>query len=938
MKLRFAFVFLLITQINILSQVLTSDPIFPTRDDSVVVIYDAALGNGALNGVFPIYFHTGVITDQSTSPTDWRYVQTTWGSSNSEFQMQYISGTRWKKGFNINEYYGVPPTEQILSLAFVFRNADGSNVGRDTDGSDMFLPIFKSGLNVKLVEPSEEPLIVNLNDQIEVFAASLDAVILSLYINDSLVSQTSNDSLFYTIDVTELGKKRLVAVAEADSNNQVADSTYYVARGPVEIADLPQGVLNGTNYIDANTVTLALFAPAKEYIYVIGDFNNWEVEPIFNMKRTPNDSTYWLTFDVINPGAEYAFQYLVDGTLRIADPYTEKILDPRDDVHIDSTTYPNLKLFPVNKTFEAVSIIQTNQQPYQWQNPTFTKPKKTDLVIYEFLLRDFILEHDYQTLFDTLDYLENLGVNAIELMPFNEFEGNNSWGYNPSFYFAPDKYYGPKETLKAFVDECHGRGIAVIQDIALNHTFGQSPFVRLYNEGGYGAPTPDNPWLNPVARHPFNVGYDFNHESPYTKMLVDRVTSFWINEYHIDGFRFDLSKGFTQFNSGSNVGLWGQYDQSRIDLLTRIADHIWGIDSTFYVILEHFADNNEEVVLSNYGMMIWGNLNHEYLEASMGYNSNLTWGSYKARGWNDPHLITYMESHDEERMMYKNLQFGNSSGNYNTKELNTALNRVKLCSAFFYTIPGPKMLWQFGELGYDFSINWPSGTPDDRLTPKPIRWDYFQVVNRRKVYKVIQTLTGIKNEYDVFRTTNFNISLSSTFKRIKLNHFSMNAVVLGNFGVTAGSMNPDFQQTGRWYDFFSGDSIEVTNTQTQISLEPGEFHIYTTVKLPTPEAGLLTLVDENESLNIKEYKLEQNYPNPFNPTTRINYQLPEASKVILKVYDVLGREIATIVNQFQNAGKYSVEFSASGGLSSGVYFYRISAGDFIQTKKMLMIK
>ena len=57
-------------------------------------------------------------------------------------------------------------------------------------------------------------------------------------------------------------------------------------------------------------------------------------------------------------------------------------------------------------------------------------------------------------------------------MPFNEFEGNDSWGYNPDFYFAPDKYYGPKNTLKEFIDSCHSKGIAVIMDIALNHSFG----------------------------------------------------------------------------------------------------------------------------------------------------------------------------------------------------------------------------------------------------------------------------------------------------------------------------------------------------------------------------------------------------------------------------------------------------------------------------------
>jgi hypothetical protein len=147
-------------------------------------------------------------------------------------------------------------------------------------------------------------------------------------------------------------------------------------------------------------------------------------------------------------------------------------------------------------------------------------------------------------------------------------------------------------------------------------------------------------------------------------------------------------------------------------------------------------------------------MNYNYNEATMGYNtsdkSNFSWGSYQYRGWNKPHLITYMESHDEERLMFKNTSYGNSQNNYNIKELNTALNRIKLASVFFYTIPGPKMLWQFGELGYDYSINWPSGTSDDRLTPKPIMWSYYDNIERHALYRVNQELIKLKKNYDVF--------------------------------------------------------------------------------------------------------------------------------------------------------------------------------------------
>jgi hypothetical protein len=161
----------------------------------------------------------------------------------------------------------------------------------------------------------------------------------------------------------------------------------------------------------------------------------------------------------------------------------------------------------------------------------------------------------------------------------------------------------------------------------------------------------------------------------------------------------------------------------------------------------------------------------------MGYSSNLSNGSYQTRGWNDPHLITYWESHDEERNAYRMLNFGGSSGNYDIQNPETAHHRMGLGHAFLIGIPGPKMTWQFSELGYDYSLFYcPSnGTINEncKTDPKPVRWDYYDMESRLLLYKVNKALNRLKTDYQAFSTTDFNIDLGGFGKRIHLNHSSM---------------------------------------------------------------------------------------------------------------------------------------------------------------------
>ncbi len=844
------------------SQVITTEPDFYTADESVTIYFDATEGNRGLedhNG--DVYAHTGLITAASSDGSDWQHVITPWPDGSNQSQantdknrLEQVQGEpnmyKLEISPSIREYYGASESETIEQMAFVFRNSDGSKEGKTVDESDIYADVYQNQFNVKITEPQDTLSFYENNVSVDIqgIASTENNVTLTLYIDNQQVQQVNNDTLEYTYSAQNAGNFTL-RLTGSDGTNSDEQSKRMVVNPDVNEQARPANLQDGITYVNNNTVRLSLFAPNKEFVYVLGDFNDWTPQPEYFMnKETVNadSSYYWIEIDGLNQGQEYGFQYLVDGEIRVADPYSEKVLQP-DDQYISEQTYPDLKPYPGDQTDFSVSVLQPGKTDYQWQYQNYDRPDKENLVVYELLVRDFVENHDYKTLTDTLDYLDRLGVNAIELMPVMEFEGNVSWGYNSAFLLAPDKYYGPADDLKRFIDEAHSRGMAVILDIVLNHVYGQSPLVRLWNEGDYGQPTTENPYLNVSSpNQEYSWGYDFNHEAAATQYYVDRVTRYWLQEFNTDGFRFDFTKGFTQ-NAGDG---WAR-DEDRIRILKRMADQQWAVDDSSYVILEHLTANSEEQELSNSGMLLWGNMHHNYKQASMGYEneSNFAGIYYKNRNWSNPNLVGYMESHDEQRLMYENLNFGNSnnSGSYDITELNTALNRMKLSSAFFFTVPGPKMLWQFGELGYEVDIN-----QNGRTGEKPIRWEYYQEENRKKLYDTYKALIRLRNSHEAFTSESSNVSMNvnSTNKHITITHPDLDVTIAGNFGVTDTDMQPQFTQSGDWYDFFSGDTLSVSNTDTTIAMSAGEFHIYTTKKFETPEKGLLDFVPTQINVDI----------------------------------------------------------------------------------------
>ena len=951
---------ILISPFLSLAQV-TTIPAVPSLDQPVTIIFDARQGNaGLINYTGKVYIHTGVITSASTQPSDWKCVVTSWGQDIDSVNLM----TRDPQNPNIyrlqindiRAYYNKGTnclgTSTIQKLAMVFRN-EGPSPNREGKGpgnTDIFVDVAQQSDLVTFRYPkssAQNPAFATIGDKVAIRAIAQTTTSVSslrLLLNGNVLRSVNNDTIDYDYQTSQSGSLNIIA--EATFSNQIVrrDTLHLMVIPEQANQPVPQGLKDGINYhpTDPRQLTLVLYAPKKQFVHLIGDFNNWQISDSWLMNRhqiTPDSTKFWITLNNLTAGQEYGFQYLVDGSIRVTDPYVNKILDP-EDRFISSTTYPNLKPYPTGKTEYQVGVLQPGKTPYQWQVTHFVPPPKEKLVIYELLLRDFVGTRSYDTLIDTLDYLERLGINAIELMPVNEFDGNSSWGYNPGFHLALDKAYGTENAFKRFIDEAHKRGIAVILDIVLNHATGQSPLVRLYNAGGYSNVVEGNPWFNLSAPEPLAFFNDFNQASTATRYFHKRVIEYWIREFKIDGYRFDLSKGFTQRRT-TNFDDWAKVDLFRINLWKEYADFIWDINPNFYVILEHFAENAEERQLADYGMMLWGNFNSAFYNATMGNNVSFSSSfnplSYKNRLWQQANLVGYMESHDEERVMFKNL----TSTNPIVNNPSIALERTKAAAAFLILTPGPKMLWQFGELGYAQSINrCTNGTISDncRLSEKPLPWNNIYLnANNQRLYRVYSELIHLKKSQAALSTTEFLMDAAGPQKRLVMTHPDMDVLLLGNFALTEATMIPGFTKTGTWYDYFRGTSLQVTDTHGAIPLLAGEFRLYTTKKIDGNRRGLVSTSTERDPQLPKEVRLLPNYPNPFNPVTTIHFELPKTSPVTIEVYDVLGRRVAQALNTTLHAGIHQLIFDGS-NLASGTYLIRLTTDTQTLSTKMMLLK
>ena len=780
------------------AQVTTSPLIIPKGYvGEVIITFDPKGGNGGMATATKCFAHTGLITSESKSNGDWKHTVSDWRAADTPELTQV--GDKWQLTIpNMYEFYGVDNTTEILAMAFVFHDGKGgSKEGKATGNKDILIFLGED------------------NSQNDIWANFTPA--------------------------TPINKAR------------------------------PAGVDMGIYYDenDPTKVTLCTYAASKtqaaKHVLLLGDMTDWKLSNDYQLYKDGN--YFWITLTGLEPKKEYRFQYVVvraDGVkVQMSDLYSEKVLHP-DDAYEPSTVDPTLIGYPLKGADGGyVTVIQPGKEKYKWSDYTlnFKRPNKNNLVIYELWVYDYTAKRSIKGVMDRLDYIQNLGVNAIEVMPVSEFEGNYNWGYSPTHYFAFDKAYGSSEMFKQFVDECHKRGIAVIVDMVFNHATGQNPMNKLYP---YGTDLAQNPWFNVTAPHYDNVYEDWNHGFAPAHNMFIRVLKYWLEEYKIDGYRLDISHGLCSDKANTSVDNLIDYYQKGVK----------AVEPDAYMILEHWGGSmgTERPRLISYGMQCWENTNHAYCQTAMGWLKD--GDGFSAA--NQDGYVTYCESHDEERMQYQCKQYGN--GNIKTDE-SVRLGRVAANVAFNVLLNGSHMLWQFEEIGYDFSINCDLQSPNAydsgkrcNTKPRPESRGYFSSTNRVNAFKKCAQVIALRTQLlpAVFAGNPTQVHIGSGYVTRTV-QWGNNVFAVANFSPT-DNMTINLP-SGTWYDYLGG----ATKAATSYSLKPGELKVFTGTPIQAP---VINNIEKRDHSAFEEVQME----------------MPQAKKIIEngQVLIVRGDKVYTI--------------------------------------------
>lgn len=780
----------------------------------VTIIFNPTQGNKGMVGATACYAHTGY--NNWTGAPEWR-------SALDKHKMTKNTEGNWELSMpnGLYEYYGITPQTNVTRLCFVFNDGkNGTKEGKDANGGDIFVKLAESGLQVQMTSSMAELSIIG--QQVTLNCNATETADLKLLLNGETIQTGSGTKLVYTTTLSNIGTNTFEFTASANGITQTTQLKTYVCHlSPEE--KRPAGLKMGITYDNSPSIaTLCTFAAGcqtpnnpsilehAKAVYVVGSFNQWKINENYLMKRDGN--YFWLKLTGLVPELEYTYQYLVlraDGkVVRISDLYSTRVKEG------------------VSGANGYATILQTQVPAYKWSDETlhFKRPNKNNLVIYELWVYDHTANKNLKGLLNQLDYYKQLGINCIELMPINEFDGNQSWGYSPNHYFAIDNQYGKPNDLKVFVDSCHKNGIAVVLDLVLNHSTGNNPMNKLYP---YGDDLKYNPWFNVTAPHPDNVYEDWNHDfEPTHQMMID-ILKFWMEEYKVDGYRLDLSHGLCgkKYNAVENL----------IDYYTKAVQPLGG-----YMMLEHWGSSmgTDRPKLVNAGMMCWENTCNAFQQVTMGWLKD----GDALNNANKDNYVSYCENHDEERCFFKAKKWGN--GTLQTDEA-ARIKRIPLVLGFQAMLNGPQLFYHFAEVGSELgkfqSKTGAIGKEDGENPPcaygATTCQDYNYKMDPKEIYKMTWTqettartnamlqlgkIIKLRTKYlpTIFEGNPTTYLLGGGVK-VRSIQWGNDVLVVGNF--SASEENTYTIPAGTWYDYLNNNQRV---TASNISLTPGDIRVF----------------------------------------------------------------------------------------------------------------
>ncbi|MGB3691358.1 MAG: alpha-amylase family glycosyl hydrolase [Spirulinaceae cyanobacterium] len=538
----------------------------------------------------------------------------------------------------------------------------------------------------------------------------------------------------------------------------------------------------------ANLIEFKLLAPYNKEAALIGSFSDWEDIPM-----EKDEKGYFRTKVELEDGDhQYKFRIRSKSWFLEPDQWIE-VVDPYA-IDIDNPTQNGIV-----RIKSGERIVDT----YVWQHDDKPLPADQELVIYELHISDFSGGEDdpnprgnYKHVIEKLDYLTELGINAIELMPIKEYPGDYSWGYNPRYFFASESSYGSTSGLKKLIDECHGKGIRVIMDGIYNHSEASSPLTQIDHDYWYHHEPrdPDNNW-GPEFNYEF---YDEKLDIKPAWQFVGDVVRFWIGEYHIDGVRYDAARQIANYDFMH----WIVAESKKT-----------AGEKPFYNIAEHIPETTSITNVDGPMDGCWHDSFYHTVKAHI-FGERFELEELKdvidckRQGFlGATNVVNYLTNHDHERIM---VELAN-------REIfeEAAFKRFKLGVVLLMTAVGVPLVW----MGEEFGDYHP-------LDPEPTKIDWSLLKNdlNKGLFEYYKGLVNLRKNNHALYTEKIDFFHDNVESKVlaytRWNDEGSRVVVVANFSdnYLAGYEVPNFPENGTWHEWTGDYDLEVGENSITIDL------------------------------------------------------------------------------------------------------------------------